>query len=204
MTLKRFVIIFFIFVLCIALFLFGQSKFFKQEKKTTYDSSINEDIIYKSNVIEDVNYITKDEDGNEYIINAKQGEIDFANPNVIYLTDVKALIKLNNSDKISIISDFGKYNTNNFDTIFSKNVIIKYLENEIIGEYVDFSIERNSMIISKNVVYNDKENILKADVIEIDIKTKDTKIFMYEENKKVNIRSKNWNGYNKKISNKII
>ena len=47
------------------------------------------------------------------------------------------------------------------------------------------------MIISKNVVYTNKENILKADVIEIDTKTKDTKIFMHEENKKVNIKNKN-------------
>ena len=34
------------------------------------------------------------------------------------------------------------------------------------------------------------ENILKADVIEIDITTKDTKIFMFQDNKKVNIKSK--------------
>ena len=47
------------------------------------------------------------------------------------------------------------------------------------------------MIISKNVIYNNLENILKADVIEMNIKTKDTKIFMYEKNKKVNIKSKN-------------
>ena len=47
------------------------------------------------------------------------------------------------------------------------------------------------MIISKNVVYNDLNNILKADAIEMNIKTKDTKIFMYEENQKVNIESIN-------------
>ena len=43
------------------------------------------------------------------------------------------------------------------------------------------------------------ENILHADVVEVDIQTKDTKIFMYENKKKVKIKSKNWNGYNKKI-----
>ena len=47
------------------------------------------------------------------------------------------------------------------------------------------------MIISKNVIYTNLENILKADVIEINIKTKDTKIFMYEKEKKVNIKNKN-------------
>jgi hypothetical protein len=51
-------------------------------------------------------------------------------------------------------------------------------------------MQRNSMIISRNVIYTNLENILKADVIEIDITTKDTKIFMYQDNKKVNIKSK--------------
>ena len=50
------------------------------------------------------------------------------------------------------------------------------------------------MMISKNVVYNNFNNILKADVVEIDIKSKDVKIFMYEKNKKVNINNKNLNG----------
>ena len=67
---------------------------------------------------------------------------------------------------------------------------INYLENKIIGEYLDFSIKRNSMIISRKVVYTNLENILKADVIEINVTTKDTKIFMYKDNKKVNIKSK--------------
>ena len=47
------------------------------------------------------------------------------------------------------------------------------------------------MIITGKVIYNNLENILEADVVEINIKTKDTKIFMYENGKKVNIRSIN-------------
>ena len=70
-------------------------------------------------------------------------------------------------------------------------MIIDYQENKITGEYLDFSIERNSMIVSKDVIYTNIENILYADVIEINIRTKDTKIFMYEKEKKVNIKSKN-------------
>ena len=140
--------------------------------------------------MEDVSYSSKDAKGNEYIVNASQGEIDFDKPNIIYLTNVRAFIKLTNSNNVTITSDFGKYNTNNFDTIFTKNVEIKYLDNKITGEYLDFSIGRNSMIISKKVVYTNIENILKADVVEINVTTKDTKIFMYKDNKKVNIKSK--------------
>ena len=44
--------------------------------------------------------------------------------------------------------------------------------------------------MSKNVVYTNDKNILKSDVIEINLETKDTKIFMYEQNNKVNIKSK--------------
>ena len=46
------------------------------------------------------------------------------------------------------------------------------------------------MIMSREIVYKNSNNILKADVIEIDLNTKDTKIYMFQDNKKVNIRSK--------------
>ena len=182
-------IIFFLIIFFIIFLLIIYLKYSKEESI----SKIEEEVIkepYKSNIMEDVSYSSKDGKGNEYIVNASQGEIDYDRPNIIYLTDVRAFIKLIDSNNVTITSDFGKYNTNNFDTIFSKNVKINYLDNKIIGEYLDFSLERNSMIISRKVVYTNLENILKADVIEINVTTKDTKIFMYKDNKKVNIKSK--------------
>ena len=193
---KKFVKIFLILSLTLLITLILYSKYFKEEDVSKEKNIIIEEEVYKSNIIKDVNYTTKDKDGNEYIINANQAEIDYSDANILFLTDVKAFIKLSNSEIITITSDYGKYNAENFDTIFSKNVLINYLENKINGEYLDFSYERNSMIISKNVVFTNIENILEADVIEINIKTKDTKIFMYEKEKKVNIKSKNLNGNN--------
>ena len=192
---KKILIIFFIFIIIFCYFFFIEFKTNKKSNKIqseiTTEIEKSEDIIYKSNIIEDVNYLTKDTDGNEYIIRALKGEIDFDNPNILYLTKINALIKLKNSKQITITSDYGKYNSDNFDTIFSKNVIFNYLDNKITSEYLDFSLERSSMIISRNVVYNNLETTLNADVVELDIKTKDTKIFMYENEKKVNIKSKN-------------
>tara|TARA_Y100001936_G_C15788126_1_gene514959 strand:+ start:208 stop:693 length:486 start_codon:yes stop_codon:yes gene_type:complete len=160
------------------------------------DQKIIEENIYSSNIIDDVKYSSTDSKGNEYIINASTGEIDYSNSNVVYLTNVTAIIKLTNSNEITITSKFGKYNINNFDTIFTKNVIVRYLENEITSEYMDFSLNRNSMIISKNVIYTNLENILKSDVVEINIETKDTKIYRYDNKHKVNIKSKENNGNN--------
>ena len=188
---NKIVKIFFIFFIIFAIFLI-YLKFFKTENKIIKkEQIIVEKEVYSSNIIENVNYSTKDADQNEYLITALKGEIDYTNPNIIYLTNVKAEIKLNNSDNIVIVSDFGKYNSDNFDTIFSKNVLITYLDNKINSEYLDFSMNRNTMVISKNVIFNNPENILEADVIEMDIKTKDTKVFMYEKNKQVNIKSTN-------------
>ena len=181
---KSILIVFFTILL-----LFLYERFFKKKTDPPAENT-SEDTLYNSNIIKNVNYVSKDAKGNEYIINASEGEIDYANSDIIYLTDVHALINLNNSENVTITSDFGKYNTNNFDTIFSKNVIINYLENKITGEYLDFSMKRNSMIISRNVIYMNIENVLLADVIEMNIETKDTKIFMYENNKKVNIKNK--------------
>ncbi len=38
--------------------------------------------------------------------------------------------------------------------------------------------------MTKKVVYTNLENILKADALEMNLETKDTKIFMYENQKK--------------------
>ena len=189
MTLKIKNIFLIIFFFSLIVFIYIKVSETKKTQETTVKIAENERS--NSNIINDVKYNSKDSKGNEYQILASVGEIDYSNGNIIYLTNVKALINLKNSENITITSDFGKYNNVNFDTIFSKNVIIKYLDNKITSEYVDFSIKRNSMEISKNVIYINEGNIMKADVIEINIVTKDTKVFMYEENKKVNIKSIN-------------
>ena len=177
------------FLLIVILFIY--LKFSKKTEIILQEPETQEEINYTSNIIKDVNYTTKDIDGNEYSITALEGEIDYNNSNILFLTKVEAFIKLKNDEIITIQSDYGKYNSDNFDTIFSKNVIIEYLNNKINGGYLDFSLERNSMIISKNVAYTNLNNTLEADVIELNIKTKDTKIFMHEKGKKVIIKNKN-------------
>ena len=192
--------IIFIILCFIVVLILINSKIFEKKDAYLIKPQELESEVYSSNKIKDVKYTTKDADGNEYIITATEGEIDYSNTNIIYLTNIKAKIKLIDSQDISITSDYGKYDSGNFDTIFSKNVIINYLNNEITGEYLDFSLERNSLLMTKKVVYTNLDNILKADAVEMNPKTKDTKIFMYENQKKVNIKSINWYGYNKKIS----
>ena len=171
---------------------FVYSEYFKKYKSKLPNpvdpiTEIGEEAVYNSNIIKDINYTSKDLKGNEYILIAKEGEIDLDNSDIIFLTDVTAYIKLvKNSELIVITSNYGKYNTINYDTIFSKNVKIDYVDNIITGDYLDFSMMKNLLIVSRNVVYKNLENIMKADVIEIDTTTKDTKIFMYNSDEQVN------------------
>ena len=78
-------------------------KFFKSNDIEKIKSDSIEENSFSSNIIKEVNYISKDAKGNEYIINAKTGEIDINNSDIIFLTDVNALINLKNSEKINII-----------------------------------------------------------------------------------------------------
>ena len=189
------IILFFSFFI----FLFFKSNPEKEliERKKQLESTKKENIevieerMESSNVIEDVSYSAKDAKGNEYFLKASEGTIDQNESNYIFLKSVKANISLKKYKIIEISSSFGKYNINNYDTIFSKNVIITYLDNKITGDYLDFSWDKNLMIISKNVILENDKSSLKADVIEVNIKSRDIKIFMYEENKKVNIKLMN-------------
>ena len=179
----------------IILVIFFYSKLLNKKEKISLaeqtiveEPTITEDVDTTTNVIKDVSYISKDTRGNDYILNAYEGQIDLSNNKIIFLTRVKATVNMVDGEFITIQSDFGKYNIDNYDTIFSKNVIIDYADNQTRGDYVDFSLERNSLIISKNVTYSNQNSSLKADAVEIDIKTKNAKIFMYEKKKKVKIK----------------
>ena len=184
------------FLLLFIILIFSSYNYFSQGTKKKIvpamkKQSLNdENYNFNSNVILDVNYLAQDDKGNKYSINAKKGEIDISNSNIIFLTDVVAKIELNKSDVIKITANFGKYNIDNYDTIFSKNVIINYTDGKITSEYLDFSLINDLMIISKNVIYKKNENLLKADSVEVTVSTKDTKIYMYENDKKVNVKIK--------------
>jgi hypothetical protein len=153
---------------------------------------INEENFTNSNLIKDIKYSSKDLKGNEYTITADEGEIDINNTNIIFLKNVIAYIRLiKNNEIIKISSNFGKYNTVSYDTIFSKKVNVDYINNNLTGDYLDFSMINNLLIMSKNVIYTNPNNILKADVVELNTITKDTKIYMYNSTKKVEVKSKN-------------
>jgi len=183
------VLMFFLIFLISLLFYF---KYFNKNPKNLQENIItsktSNDKNSSSNYIDYINYISTDSKGNKYQITAKQAEIDLDNPDTMFLEDVIAYIFMKKSDTIKITSNFGKYNSQNYDTIFSKNVIITYPGHKITGDYSDFSFLKNLGTISTNVIYAGDKRDLFTDRIEINLTNKDTKIFMNDNSKKVLIK----------------
>ena len=170
-------------------YLIDQKKIEKNLKKTetTQISTDKDSELTASSIIENIKYISKDNEGNEYEITAKTGEMNISNPEVINMTDVSAIIKMKNLTSIYIYSDYAIYNSQNYDTTFTKNVIINYITHEISGEELDLSFQTNMAIMSKNVVYKNINTVLNADRLEIDLITKNSRIFMEDKYEKIKI-----------------
>ena len=189
LTLKKVIILIIFFIVIFLAF----SLYINKKKNTVKEiTKIQEPKNVNTNIIDEIRYSSKDLKGNEYVIFAEEGEIDYKNSDIIFLKKVTAVIKLiKNNEIINITADFGKYNTINYDTIFSKNVVIDYIDNNIKGNYLDFSMVNNLLIVSKNVIYTNSENILFADVIKMNTTSKDINIIMHNAEDKVLVQSLN-------------
>jgi len=168
-------------------------KYFKNSQKISENIPKEEQQIItsqndNSTYIDNVNYISSDTRGNRYQITAEQAEIKVIDPDVMLLENVVAYIFNKDSDTAMITSNFGVYNSKNYDTIFSENVIILYPGHKITGEYLNLSFLKNLGTISKDVIYKGEKTSLFADKVEINLTTKDTKIFMDDKNKKVLVK----------------
>ena len=154
------------------------AKNFEDVKETLVIEKIDENQNSSSTYINDINYVSTDLRGNEYQITAKLAEIKIENSDLMFLTDVIAFVFIKDKDTVKITSNFGKYNSKNYDTIFSENVIVIYPGHKITGEYLDFSFLNDIGIFTTNVIYTGEKTNLFADKIEMNLTTKDTKIFM--------------------------
>ena len=150
----------------------------------------NFDIDSKNNLIKNLSYFSKDNLGNEFIIESKNSELNLDNLDIISMENVNAKIIMVNSEPIYITSNFAKYNNENYETTFTDNVVIVYLDNKIRCEKFYISIENNIANVTDNVIYENLKGKLIADTIEIDLITKNSKIFMIDKNKKVMVLNK--------------
>ena len=182
----------FLILLFVIFFFYYEYFFLKKEKENLNITNKNqniETIQSENNLIGKLEYLSIDKNGNRYLITSEFGEISNVDNNIMLMTNVMARIDLFKKDTIYLSSNSAKYNTLNFDTNFYKNVTLKYIGHDISSENLDLFFKKNFVWIYNNVIYKDSTNKLIADKIEIDLITKDSKIFMLD-NKKLKIIGK--------------
>tara|TARA_Y100001970_G_scaffold183358_1_gene223010 strand:- start:601 stop:1188 length:588 start_codon:yes stop_codon:yes gene_type:complete len=179
-------------IILVFLYFFIKNTFFKEQKEIvdlTEDKIIEEIQIAddKNNIIENLNYISIDAEGNEYILNAKYGEESTDDPNIIILEKVQGTIKLKNKSDIEIKSDFAKYNSITFDTNFYDNVFGFFEDSEVSSNNLDLFFKNNKAVMYNNIKYLDNNTTLNADEINFNLLNGDVIIKMFDEKKRIQI-----------------
>ena len=172
MNVKTIIQLLIFFLIVIFIYFFIKNTFLK-ERKDIVNLDLNKDKVieeietnkYQSTIIENLNYISIDGKGNEYILNAKYGEESKEDSNIIILKQVVGTIKLKDKSDIEIRSDFAKYRRN--ETLSSPSRIDRHQQDHIQvlvypvqGFQRSTGIERGASL--GNVITNQLQCVLKV------------------------------------------
>jgi len=184
--------------------------FFKVYYNSNSDTSLNKENLTErnkeikevkkdeKNLIQNISYTANNNKGDVYLLLAETGEIYLDNPDLMFLTKVDGKITLKDGEIITVNSDFANFNTKTFETTFINNVIVKKSDEVVTGAELYLVLEekvnkalksnqedKNLIRVSRNVFYTKPGYTLSADILEIDLITKNIKIYMMDKYKKV-------------------
>ena len=171
----------------------------ESKKDNNIDNELNNT---DKNIIKDIEYSLNNDNGNIYRVIADFGEVKIDNPDLMFLTNVTATVIFNDKMSIILTSNFANFNSKTFETTFLNNVQVKKDKETITGDELYLvlekddkeildkpNIEENLIRISHNVMYKKPGYILKADILELDLITKNIKIYMLNEKQKILAKS---------------
>ena len=151
----------------------------KNEKKKfeIKDTSLKETETDKiKNLTKEIEYITSNKEGDIFKILAKYGKTNIKNSDILDLKEIEGIISSSKRSDIYITSDFAEYNYDNQNSKFYSNVIIKYDNKVITCDNLDLKIKTNYAIAYNNVEIKDDNSVMKAQLVRLNILTKDIEI----------------------------
>ena len=166
------------------------------DKKDISDLYLNENLVIEEdnlnfdNVMENLEYKSSDNSGNNYIIKAKKGKVNLEKENLLILEDVYGEIKLVGKSTIYIYSNFAQYNRNNFDTRFYQNVLVNFEDKRFNCDNLDLFFKDNFGSMYNNIVFVDENTQINADQVNMNLLNGDINIKMFQEEKKIKILKK--------------
>ena len=118
---------------------------------------------------------------NPFLIASEEAIISPENPNIVYMTNIKITIEMNDGRIVTIIGDKGKYNKATYDCYLENNVIASDGRTEILSDNLNLLSSKDSASIYNNVVVNNKNGQLKADKVDYNFESKYYKISMFKD-----------------------
>ena len=177
----------FLIIVVIAINYFLYVKYFKDNEPEIYPKNENPGLDNEENQIKNIEYESTDNLGRKYLIKAERGKIDIENSNVIYMFKVLAKIILIDNSTITITADRAIYDNITYNTNFENDVAMIYEEHSVNSENLDLLFQENILEAYNDLIYKNADFFLTADKIEINMETKNSKIYNFNE-KKVLIR----------------
>jgi len=191
---KIFIQIFLILIILLIVFIIYQ-KYFKKNFITENPIKVEETIVSEKNIINNITYESTDNKGRKYIITSETGTLDEKNPELILMAKVDAKIILLDKSVIYISSLGAEYNNITNDTKFFDDINLKYLDHKMFCNNLNVLFKDNLLEAYNDLTYENSDIIMLADKIEMDLLTKNSKIFKFDNNK-VKIETKDSNGDN--------
>ena len=189
---KKYIQLFLLFLLILISFFF-YNKYFKINDKDGNQESKKKEILIENqnNLIKNLRYNVKFDNNTQYSITADLSEI-FYEDDIEFVRMQTVFAKFIDEENLSLIisSDNAIYNNSNYNTKFSNNVKITYLNNEITSQNLNLNFEENVVTIYNDVIYEGLQGLLKADNVVINLITKEINLFMNNSKNKVKVESK--------------
>ena len=158
--------------------------YFKFKEIASSENKIEiSEAIEKNNLIKKLEYESSDDKGRKYIIKSDEGSIDENNSEIIFMENVTANIILADGSIIYISSKEAIYNNKTYNTNFLKNVKLDFLDHNLFSQNLDLIFDRNKIEVYNDLVYKNLDLTMIADKVEIDMLTKYSKIFTFDDNK---------------------
>ena len=184
--------------LIIIIFVFYKTYFTEVKKgkiEINRKDQINSDNKIKSeegnNLIKNLKYNVTFDDKTEYIINSDFSELSYQdNVEMIKMKNVKAIFIEKSIFPITITANNALYNNSTYDTYFSENVEINYMDNIIFSNKIDLNFKENTILIYENVKYEGEQGTIRSDNIKINLITKKIQIYMNNKEKKVGMTTR--------------
>ena len=187
---KKIYFTFFIITFLITIFIYQKTI---KNQSSEVDKIIEENSLTENsnNLIKNLKYNVNFENNSSYSITAGESElIDENNIEIIIMKNVEAIFTSSDNKILKITSKNAKYNNSLYNTKFENQIRIEYLEDVITSEKLFLNFEENVVIISDNIVYEGLKGMGKADIIKIDLISKNIEISMSDTEENIEIISK--------------